>query len=309
MDSFWSDSYVLTLEAQPEGSSCALCLDAARFIRQTYHPQHSALFFSATLTPPHWFARALGGRSRDERPDALRLASPFPEEHRLLIVHQGIETDYRSREASSLELARAIALTAIRAHGNSLCFFPSYAYLRLVAPRARAIAARYGVDCLMQTAAMSDAQRRDFLAVFEADAVEGKKTLGFAVLGGSFGEGIDLVGERLKGVIVVGVGLPGIGPERELLRQYYNEQGENGFAFAYQIPGFIRVKQAAGRLIRSEHDTGVILLIDSRYARPDYLEIWPDDWRAEYCDTLEELNALLQEIPQSDAEIKAQNGR
>ncbi|MDI9469216.1 MAG: ATP-dependent DNA helicase [Bacillota bacterium] len=300
MDAYWGPSFILTASAR-DGPLVfsALCLDASAFIRDTYRGQHSAVFFSATLSPLFWFARAFGGPDRDDRPDILQLHSPFPAENRLVVLHQGIDTDYQRRGESAPELARAIALAALRANGNALCFFPSYAYMELVMPRLEAMLKRYDISLLRQTRQMNDAQRRAFLAAFEADT-GATKTLGVAVLGGSFGEGIDLVGERLTAVIVVGVGLPGIGPEREILRQYYDERDENGFQQAYLFPGFIRVLQAAGRLIRSDLDTGFILLIDRRYGRPDYRQLLPEDWSPHSCDTLEELNALLLEAPQPE---------
>lgn len=303
MDAYWGPAFILTASAR-DGPLVfsALCLDASAFIRDTYRGQHSAVFFSATLSPLSWFARAFGGPDRDDRPDILQLHSPFPPENRLVILHEGIDTDYRHRQDSASELARAIALAALRAAGNVLCFFPSYAYMDLVMPCLEALLKRHDLLLLRQTRQMNDAGRRAFLAAFESGH-SGRKTLGIAVLGGAFGEGIDLVGESLTAVIIVGVGLPGIGPEREILRQYYDERDENGFQQAYLFPGFIRVLQAAGRLIRSDLDTGFILLVDRRYGRTDYRRLLPEDWSPVSCNTLEELNALLLEAPQSDPSV------
>ncbi|MFA9452724.1 MAG: helicase C-terminal domain-containing protein, partial [Candidatus Aminicenantaceae bacterium] len=119
--------------------------------------------------------------------------------------------------------------------------------------------------------------RSEFLSCF---ARENSRTLvGFAVMGGIFGEGIDLMGDRLSGAAIVGVGLPGITPEREIIREHFDQDDTAGFDFAYLYPGMIRVLQAAGRVIRSENDQGAVLLIDPRYSRPQYCELFPAEWQ------------------------------
>ena len=139
----------------------------------------------------------------------------------------------------------------------------------------------YKSDCsesslILQTPSMSESEREDFLQHFKRD--NPLSLVGFAVMGGIFGEGIDLVGNRLSGAVVVGVGLPGISLERELIRQYFADTRKAGFEFAYQYPGINRVLQAAGRVIRSETDRGVVLLIDQRYATYRYHSLLLDQW-------------------------------
>jgi len=139
----------------------------------------------------------------------------------------------------------------------------------------------FKVDCaecdhILQTSAMSESERDAFLQHFSQD--NSKSLVGFAVMGGIFGEGIDLVGERLSGAVVVGVGLPGISLEKELIREYFADTLKAGFEFAYQYPGINRVLQAAGRVIRSETDRGVVLLIDQRYATYRYRSLLLKQW-------------------------------
>jgi len=130
---------------------------------------------------------------------------------------------------------------------------------------------------LIQDRGMTEVARETFLAQFSSD--NSKTLIGFAVMGGIFGEGIDLVGERLIGTVVVGVGLPQIGLERDLIKGYFDQHNGNGFAYAYQYPGFNRVLQATGRLIRTETDRGIIVLIDERFAHARYRRLFPAHWR------------------------------
>ena len=156
-----------------------------------------------------------------------------------------------------------------------MVYFPSYKYLQEVLPRFEAVAARNTL-VMMQVPRMNERQKEQFLNVFNVANPE--TVVGFAVMGGIFGEGIDLVGERLVGAIVVGVGLPQIGLERDLIKGYYDDHENAGFAYAYTYPGMNRVLQAAGRVIRSEADRGLLLLIDKRFSREDYVELYLPSW-------------------------------
>ncbi len=296
-DSLWHDAFrfLLRWEENEEGHALVLqilCLDASDFIVSTYYPRHSAIFFSATLSPMSWFQRNLCGRDRDRAAEELILDSPFPRENRLVILHHGIATEFRERQQSLPQLAKSILLAAKAARGNCLVFFPSYAYLQQCLQLCRLALEKQGLTCLIQKRDMKQQEQAKFLAHFKQTA---KPVIAFAVLGGSFSEGIDLVGEQLKAVVVVGTGLPGLSLERDLLRFHYDEEGEDGFAFAYRYPGLIRVLQAAGRLIRSEHDRGFIILIDRRYESEAYAELLPSSWWLETCPDQKKLAALLQE--------------
>jgi Rad3-related DNA helicase len=164
----------------------------------------------------------------------------------------------------------------VRCHpGNYLAFFPSYAYLQLV----HTVFSDENADIptLVQTSAMRESEREAFLGRFDAHGTSA--LLGFVVMGGIFGEGIDLVGERLHGAVIVGVGLPGIGLERNLIRDYFDERLQAGFDFAYRFPGFNRVCQAVGRVIRTSQDRGAVLLIDRRYGTRPYRALFPPEWQ------------------------------
>ncbi|MGN1292823.1 MAG: helicase C-terminal domain-containing protein, partial [Levilactobacillus brevis] len=154
-------------------------------------------------------------------------------------------------------------------------FLPSYSYLLTV---SQAFQLAYPqIQTVCQQAQMAEADRSRFLASFTANPTT--TLVGFALLGGIFSEGIDLKADRLIGVGIVSVGLPGINPETNLLRDYFDERSHQGFAFAYQLPGLNNVFQAAGRLIRGSHDVGVILLMDQRFASPRYTQLYPSHWQ------------------------------
>ena len=177
--------------------------------------------------------------------------------------------------------------------GNYLAFFPSYAYLRQV---YEDFAARHpDIRTLVQESGADDAAREEFLAQFVPQPKE--TLLGFGVLGGVFGEGVDLAGDRLIGCAIVGVGLPQVNPQQEMLRRYYDAQNGSGFDYAYRYPGMNKVLQAAGRVIRTPEDRGVVLLLDDRFARPDYARLFPSHWQhIRYLHSAEELGQALQDF-------------
>jgi DNA excision repair protein ERCC-2 len=185
-----------------------------------------------------------------------------------------ISTLYRERGRSCDEVVSAIGGLVGQRKGHYLVFFPSYEYLQMVYERF--VLENLSTEIVIQSSEMSEDQREAFLERFSQET--GETLVGFAVLGGIFGEGIDLKGEQLTGVAIVGVGLPGICIERNLIRDHYERKNRFGFEFAYQYPGINRVLQAAGRVIRSESDQGVILLIDRRYRERRYRHMLPDVW-------------------------------
>ena len=248
-----------------------LCLDPAPFVDASLAAGRSAALFSATLTPPAFYRNVLG--CADAR--AVALPSPFPPENLGLFCLPGISTRYRQREASVPAVADALAALAKGRTGNYLAFFPSYAYLQQV---YEAFAARWpDIPTLVQQRSLDDAGRAEFLAQFVPRPAE--TLLGFAVMGGIFGEGVDLVGDRLIGCAIVGVGLPQVNPRQEMLRRYYEEQSGCGFDYAYRYPGMNKVLQAAGRVVRTPQDKGVVLLLDDRFAQPDTARLFPPHWR------------------------------
>ena len=248
-----------------------LCLDPAPFVDASLAAGRSAALFSATLTPPAFYRSVLG--CADAR--AVALPSPFPPENLGLFCLPGISTRYRQREASVPAVADALAALAKGKTGNYLAFFPSYAYLQQV---YEAFAARWpDIPTLVQQRSLDDAGRAEFLAQFAPHPAN--TLLGFAVMGGIFGEGVDLVGDRLIGCAIVGVGLPQVNPRQEMLRRYYEEQSGCGFDYAYRYPGMNKVLQAAGRVVRTPQDKGVVLLLDDRFAQPDTARLFPPHWQ------------------------------
>lgn len=256
------------------------CVDPARHLSEALDSGRAAILFSATLTPMDYFARVSGGYSGGadtaERPISLRLESPFPPDNLCVLVHGGISTRYRSRADSYSEVAGAIFAAVTARAGNYLAFFPSYKYMDEVYSRYLEINGG-ATDILIQKNPMSEAERAEFLEKFSAPGA--RSLAGFAIMGGIFGEGIDLVGDRLSGAIIVGVGLPGVCLEREVIRRHFAESDGRGFEFAYQFPGMNRVLQAAGRVIRTETDRGMVLLIDERFVSDSYGSLFPSSWR------------------------------
>ena len=248
------------------------CLDPAPMLAAPLERSQSTIFFSATLLPLDYFMKLLTGN--DEHPMRI-FPSPFPVENVSLLVHNGIATRYSQRAESYTAIASAIEAVCGAYKGNYLIFFPSYAYLAAVLEILRE---RLPDDqLLVQDRGMTDAAREEFLSRFSGN---NEKTLvGLAVMGGVFGEGIDLVGERLIGAVVVGVGIPQVCLENDLIKEYFDGQNTSGFAYAYQYPGFNRVLQATGRVIRTESDRGVILLIDERFTHARYRHLFPAHWR------------------------------
>ena len=220
--------------------------------------------FSATLRPLEDTRTLLGGSPEDA---CFAVPSPFPPEN-LLVLRRRINTRYQSRAASVPAVAEAITAMVAAHPGRYIAFFPSYAYMRLAAEALT-------VPFAMQEPGMSIAGREDFLRPFRER--EGA-CLALCVLGGVFAEGIDLPGDCLDGVAVVGIGLPQVGLFRESLRAWHEAAGRDGFRCAYELPGLQRVAQAVGRVIRTETDRGVALLLDDRYFRGDVLALCPEHW-------------------------------
>lgn len=284
----FDDRYVTLTEVSGQAVTVKLrCLDPSEFLRQNAKNYRSRILFSATLAPLSFYMDALGAAEGDR---SLSVPSPFSREQ-LQVWVAPLSTRYADRERTGTALARLLLETTERRKGNYLVFFPSYAYLNAIADSFRMLeelsgTARLGspagpiADVLIQRTDMTEAERDAFLASFGMGGDgPSKPVIGFAVLGGAFSEGIDLVGDRLNGVIVVGVGLPQINVERDLIKDYEERAGRNGFDYAYVYPGMNKVLQAGGRLIRSERDTGLLVLVDDRYLQLRYRRLLPEEWR------------------------------
>jgi DNA excision repair protein ERCC-2 len=245
-------------------------LDPSHLLWQMAKGFRSQILFSATLSPLSYYRDMIGAVDEDY---SLTVSSPF-EKAQWEVSVLPLSTRYHDRAASLLPLSEALRRMTERP-GNYLAFFPSYLYLQSV---FEVFTEQYPeVSTLVQGSGMSEEEREAFLAAFRPDATG--TLLGFAVLGGIFSEGIDLPGDRLNGVMVVGVGLPQLGLERNLLRAYFNGQGKNGFDYAYVYPGMCKVLQAGGRLIRTETDRGTIVLADDRFLQQPYLRLLPEEWQ------------------------------
>lgn len=248
------------------------CIDPSLQMREALTRCRSAVFFSATLRPPIYYQK-LSGCSDEMR--HIAIPSPFPRDNLNLLLADGISTLYKQRNGTKAVVAGAILELVRQKRGNYLIFFPSYEYMAMVRELVEDEAANFELHC--QTPDMPESERDRFLGQFEAGRRD--TLVGFVVMGGIFAEGIDLTGDRLTGAAVVGVGLPGICPERELIREYFDQFLNAGFDYAYRFPGLARVFQAAGRVIRSERDRGAVLLIDQRFGTYRYRQLFPPHWR------------------------------
>lgn len=267
----FDNHFVLQISAVgSEVRAAMLCLDPSDFLAADFAKGRAAVLFSATLAPAGYYKDLCG--LPDARAVALR--SPFDPANMGLWCARQVSTRYKDRADSIAKVSDLLAVMAAAQPGHYLAFFPSYSYLQQV---WEDFTARYpDQPTLCQESAMDEGQRTEFLSQFLAR--DGKPLLGFAVLGGVFGEGVDLTGESLIGVAVVSPGLPQIGPRQEQLRDYFEETRGAGFDYAYRYPGMNKVLQAAGRVIRTPQDRGVVLLIDDRFLAPDTRRLMPPHW-------------------------------
>ena len=271
---YFDSFYVSYFERQGQSDLKAklFCLDPAPMLAGPLERSRAAVFFSATLLPMDYFMKLLTGAAVHPR---RIFQSPFPRENFSLLVHGGIATRYTQRADSYAAIAEAVAAVCGAQPGNYLVFFPSYAYLAKVHELLKDQLPQE--QLLVQDRGMTEEQREAFLEQFSAG---GQGALvGLAVMGGIFGEGIDLVGERLIGAVIVGAGVPQVCLENDLIKAYFDEQNGSGFAYAYQYPGFNRVLQAAGRVIRTETDRGVLVLLDERFTHARYRHLFPAHWQ------------------------------
>lgn len=269
----YDDRYVTFFQPTRDDLRVKLfCRDPSVRLKEALARGRAAILFSATLSPMEYFMNVLGGENTSYK---LKLASPFPSENLCLLIHDRISTKFRQRSLSYELVAEAISAAVLPNKGNYLIYFPSYDYLQEVYLRFREQNQEIKVIC--QTPYMAEVERENFLESFTANPQD--TLIGFALMGGIFGEGIDLIGNRLSGAIIVGVGLPQIGAEREIIRSYYETTNRQGFEFAYMYPGINKVFQAVGRVIRTESDRGIVLLIDERFAQSSYKKLFPEEWR------------------------------
>ena len=270
------ENYVVYTEnSAEEGFRLRLfCVNPAENLGEYLKKGKSAIFFSATMFPMLYYRELL---TTDRDAYGIYVQSPFPKENRRILIGSDVSSRYtRRNRAEYQKIAGYIARCVWQRQGNYMVFFPSY---RLMEDVLQVYEEEFSVDwvrCVCQTPDMTEQEREGFLEEFQ----EREGTLvGFCVLGGIFSEGVDLTGESLIGAVIVGTGLPQIGSQREILKEYYDKKNHCGFDYAYRYPGMNKVLQAAGRVIRTKEDKGVILLLDDRFWDRDYQEIFPREWQ------------------------------
>lgn len=288
----FDETYLLTMHKQPDGDwqLSLQCLDASSRMCASVDTNIARLYFSATLSPMMFYAPLLSAPKDDA--ESLTLPSPFPAKNRLVLASDACSLRFKDRQTTLPSVLQMITAAVSGKAGNYLVFVPSFKYLADLQRLANG--QDPSLEWMFQTRQMNATQRTQFIKRFDT---VGKKTLvAVSVLGSLFNEGIDLTGDRLIGVIVIGTGLPGISPARTLMGEYFQERLGDGFRFAYVYPGFNRVLQAAGRLIRSETDRGIILLIDDRYKRDDYQALLPEEWQTRFVGDEAEIKAHIEEF-------------
>lgn len=278
---------LLISEGSKERHVQILALDVGEHLKAATRRMLGSVFFSATLDPLPAMQKMLGGEEEDA---AFALPSPFPKEN-LLVLQRSVDTRYEQRNSSIEEIVRCLAAMFDAKQGNYLAFFPSYAYLALAAEKLRQL--RPDIPLNLQERGMDEASRESFL-----DRIRAEKTalLSLCVLGGVFSEGVDLPGSFLIGAAIVGVGLPQLNDEQNRLRRYYDETLQDGFGFAYRYPGMHKVLQAAGRVIRSEKDQGVVLLLDARYREHAYAKLLPAHYHVRFTANPDEIHARIKDF-------------
>ena len=268
---FKNDNYLSYYEIAKDDVILHLsCLDASRFLHASLRGLRGSVLFSATLSPIDYYVDVLGGLKEDA---SLILPSPFPRENLKIIIAPNVSIRYKNRALSYQKVADYIKAFVKNKVGNYFIFLPSYEYLYNLMPFIDI----EDVDIFEQQKDMSDEDKELFLTNFKPNPE--KTTLGFVIVGGAFGEGIDLVSDRLIGAVIVGIGMPKINFVSDHISAYYDQQGQSGYDYAYLNPGMNKIMQALGRVIRSEEDKGAVLLIDERYLTNEYRDLFKAEWR------------------------------
>jgi len=270
------ENYVIFSEMMEDGrfQIKLFCVNPAVNLQNYLEQGNSTIFFSATLLPVHYYKKLLSVEKDDY---AVYAHSSFPQENKFLFIGTDVSTRYTRRGESTYQrFARYIAVMAEQKKGNYMAFFPSYRFLEEV-HTCFLECVDHEVDSICQVSYMDEEQREEFLEEFEQERE--KSLVAFCVMGGIFSEGIDLTDDKLIGAVIAGTGLPQVCTEREILKQYFNAADMEGFDYAYLYPGMNKVLQSAGRVIRTESDRGVILLLDDRFRAMRYREVFPREWQ------------------------------
>ena len=272
------ENYVIYTEYQENGRFVLklFCVNPAANLQKCLDKGNSAVFFSATLLPIQYYKRLL---STEKDNYAVYIDSSFDTKKRLLMNGVDVSTRYTMRSREMYQRYATYIFRVVKAKmGNYLIFFPSYRFMEDVYQEFTQLLAsdEEEMELVVQQKHMDEEERENFLRAFEMGRE--KSLIGFGVLGGIFSEGIDLTNEKLIGTLIIGTGLPQVCNEREILKSYFDQKGLYGFDYAYRYPGMNKVLQAAGRVIRTEDDRGVILLLDERFQREKGKEIFPKEW-------------------------------
>ncbi|WP_228415483.1 ATP-dependent DNA helicase [Terrisporobacter hibernicus] len=270
ISTFYNNNYKTIYSDELLGTNVKLfCGNPSDLIIEKMNKSKSTTIFSATLTPLNYYKDIYGSEDGDF---VISLKSPFDVKNRLIIIGDDISTKYNKREDTIEDLVEYIKVCVESKVGNYMVFFPSYKYMELAYEKIKDKYEKLNV--IIQENNMSEEEKEEFLNLFNNN----KEThVGFCVLGGHFSEGIDLTEDKLIGVIVVGVGMPQINIERNIIKDQLNENNK-GFDYAYVYPGMAKVLQAVGRCIRTDKDRGVILLLDNRYSNYRYKNLFPQEW-------------------------------
>lgn len=278
------DSYVTYQEMTEDGKFMVklFCIHPAHNLQKYLEKAVSTLFFSATMLPVNYYKDLFTG---DLSEYAIYVESPFDAKKRALLLANDITSKYTRRNRKEYEkIGKYLKEITAPRPGNYMVFFPSYQFMEDVFQ----VCVEEGIlseeEIVLQGTNMSELEREEFLKCFsqsengDETASVSSNLIGFCVMGGIFSEGIDLTGESLIGTIIVGNGFPGISTQRQIIREYFDARGEDGFAYAYRYPGMNKVMQAAGRVIRTDRDTGVIALLEERFLNAEYQRIFPKEW-------------------------------
>ncbi|MPQ44430.1 ATP-dependent DNA helicase [Clostridium tarantellae] len=269
---FYDENYITLVESDNKNVTIKLyCVNPSKLLIERMDKAKSTSIFSATLLPINYFKELYGYNEEDY---LVNLSSPFNSNNRLILIGNKIDTTYHKRKETSKDIIKYIKAFIEAKKGNYMVFFPSYKYMELIYEKIKE--EEFNLNIVMQENNMSEEDKEKFLLKYVEDNEESH--IGFCVLGGHFSEGIDLIHDKLVGVIIVGVGMPQIGVERNIIKDYFDKKEGMGFQYAYLYAGMVKVLQAAGRCIRTEKDKGVIMFLDNRYSKSAYYNIFPKDY-------------------------------
>ncbi len=268
------EHFVLYVEKKQRLTIRIYCLNPKPIISEQTGRIKSAIFFSATLKPDEYFEYLLNVESKENY--LLEVESPFDKNNMCVMYDSIIDTTYKNRDSYYQEIALRIKATIKSYPGNYIVFFPSYKFLNSVLDFYQED--NDNPNLHIQSTSMTSEERQ---AVLNSYSISNNQLL-FAISGGFFGEGIDLQGQQLIGCIVVGISLPMVSFERELIKQYFSALGKSGFDYAFKFPALLRIVQSAGRLIRTETDKGVLYLVDKRFLHASYKKYLPISWESDY---------------------------